>query len=138
MDLGYEALVATVKFNTLVKEVAVRVTGEPHPEVIRWLNAWLGPHWVLMPQADGIAIYMGSDIVYSGSFSGFHSSKAVSQHEREIMNALDAETARLVSTMTFDFAAAIGTQITPALTSQDIQTRTQAFFHYYKTHILGL
>ena len=142
----FEEIEAVVKMDVLVHGVGSLIPEYPDARTVRWLNAWLGPHWVLMPQPGGIPIWRGDALVFSIAiwkgdamfFSGrlidFTASRVALEHKVG-MKMLDVEVANTLFEMSSHLTQTIEDRITPVLSSDEIQRRVQSFFDFYRRRL---
>ena len=129
----FETLEAVVKFETLVRGAGWWIPEKPDMNTLRWLNAWLGPHWILVQQGKGIAIFREGGIVYQGSLSAFGDSQAAINHRVDMKMLSDGSGfAEYLFEMAMDLAQTLQTSITTSLSSEEIQRRVRTFFQYHQ------
>ena len=132
----FEPLEAVVKFETLVRGVGWWIPENLDSNTMRWLNAWLGPHWIFVSQGKNIAIVREGGLVYQGSLSDFKDSPAALNHQVEMKMLSDGSGfGEYLFEMAMDLTRMLQTSITPALPNDDIQKRVQIFFQYHQLKI---
>jgi|GEM_PF-6267500 len=91
---NFESIVGIVKIETFIRGIGWWIPENPDINIILWLNAWLGPHWIFLPQGDGpqgdgILIKTAGGLVYQGRFCDFPNSEFALNHIVEMNHAGD-------------------------------------------------
>lgn len=82
-----EQIEAAVKLEVLVHWIGVSALDGGNADLIMWLNAWLGPHWILVPGVvlfppeRGIAIQRKGQYVYKGPLGDIPTSRLGVEHD---------------------------------------------------------
>jgi hypothetical protein len=126
---NFEEVITIVKLETLLAlAFSARDSGEPGSRIKSWMNAWLGPHWILTSTPGGIEMYMkDSTLIYSGRFSDLLGSRCARYHITE-MNKQSTEYRSYLQGLAADFGRALSTRILSDLPPQRVQSDVQDFF----------
>lgn len=82
-----ELIEAAIKLETLIHWIDVGSLDDGKASVVVWLNAWLGPQWILVPGVRlfpperGVAIQRQGHYVYKGPVSGLPTSRLALEHD---------------------------------------------------------
>lgn len=124
MESEAENIEAVVKLETLVNVLSWIPTGSP--AVAIWLNCWLGPHWILVPDGIDVLIQRHGMVVYKGPLNGFVNCQKVMEH-RVGMKMCDDETQTLIYGLAFELEDLLRRASGP-LESFELQGAVQGFF----------
>ena len=131
MDNFESVVVCTVKFETLLRGIGFWIPENPDIYLLQWINVWMGPHWILVPQGDGIMIQREGYLVYEGRFRDFPNSEAALNHQVDL-KMLDGHKSAYFYEIATDFTRTLQGWITPSLPAPEIHKRVQKFFEFYK------
>lgn len=128
-----ETLEAVVKFEAFLCCVRSLPLEKPDPNVLKWFNAWLGPHWIFWPEANGIVIFREGGLVYRGTLENLPGSDAAKNHEAGMRtmhgNGFDVYLRGLADNLLYT----LNSQIGRVQSTEEIQSEVQAFFAFHKS-----
>ena len=133
---NFEPIEAIIKFDTFLRGIGWWIPTNPDMDTIRWLNAWLGPHWILASRGDIIMIQREGRLVYEGQFSDFPNSEAAWNHKLDL-KTMDDEFNTYLQQLSMDLMQTLQSWTTLSLSAPEIQKRVQTFFEFHKTQALS-
>ncbi|MBI2757390.1 MAG: hypothetical protein HYX49_01785 [Chloroflexi bacterium] len=129
----FESIVGIVKIETLINGIGRWIPKNPDINIILWINAWLGPHWIFLPQDYDIVIRTAGGLVYQGRFHNFPDSEFALDHKVHMEDVDDYRGfGAYLRDMSMDLAQTLQAWITPSLPAPEIQKRVHIFFEAYK------
>lgn len=127
---NFESIIGIVKMDTLIRGIGWWIPENPDVNILLWLNAWLGPHWIFVPQGDGIMIQTAGGLVYQGRFRDFPYSDFALNHKVEMKSLGDF--GAYLQEMSMDLMQVLQNWITPSSPAPEIQKRVQTFFEFHR------
>jgi len=128
---NFEPIEAFVKFQTLIQGVDDWIPMYPTADALRWLNAWLGPHWIFVPTQDSVIIMRDGGMVYRGKLCDLPASKAALDHTVDL-KMLDEGLADYVRMLVSDLEETLQAILTSDKPAEEVAAGVATFFQFHQ------